>query len=415
MFYSYCFINRHFLSITFALDNMMQIRFVLSLVLSLIFSIATNQRKNNFFFGVILLLCAYGVMATCIYFYIFFFNLLVAYFLRNKKWKKHVVLVTSLLSSLMCSYYYKVIISSKKHNICGPIMVLVIKLYYLAKELDFDSAYYHEVFDYVFCAPNIIAGPACSMSKFEKNRIDVVDYKIAIRKLVESLLYLAIHLLITNNITPLLLLDSEVFFPLKICYLILFGFGFKCQYYFIWNFTEACFQFNGFKNMANIKPIESELSPDMRVLARSWNIYTNIWLKDSVFDELKNKSKFLAATCTFMTSALWHGPKLGYFFLFVGFLFGKLVIESNNAILSRFLPENIVYCIGVFQTNIAVNYLIIPFSLLEVSLVHRVWYDLYYCVHLWLLFSLFGLFFTRRKKENGSRFYPTEQRKKRSI
>ncbi|ELA48151.1 hypothetical protein VCUG_00389 [Vavraia culicis subsp. floridensis] len=394
---------------------MPQIRFVSSLLLSLLFSITIKRHQYNYLFGIILLCIAYGFIAVCIYFYVFFFNLLVIYFLRNYKHKRHVVLIVSIMSLLLCSYYYKVITCTKSHNICGPIMVLVIKLYYLAKELDCDNAFYTDIFNYVFCIPGVIAGPACSLLDFEKNKAKKINNRMALKKLAESLLYLALHVLITRNTNYNILLDKDLLFPHKIFYLVLIGFGFKCRYYFIWNFTDACYIFNGFQNMTNIKAIESELSSDMKELAQSWNIYTNKWLKESVFDELKNRSVFLAATCTFIVSALWHGPKLGYFFMFLGFLFGTTVIKSNHKIFSSFFSVTTLRILGIVQTNLIVNYLIIPFSLLDTSIVYETWSNLYYFVHFWYVISLIGFLWTKGKSSGEMKKQQMKRQRRKSV
>lgn len=390
-----------------------QTPYIAALVLTLIFSITTAQKKHSYVFGILLLCVGFGLLGVAVYFYIFLSNLLIIYFLRSYKYRRHVTLVVSLLTLLFCSYYYKVLRCEKAHNICGPVMILVIKLYYLSRELDCDNAFYTEIFEYVFCVPSVIAGPGCSLTDFRNKKVRQINYKLGTKKLAESLLYLALHALIANGVSYSIFLEKDLSFFYKILYLVLVGFGFKSKYYFAWNFTEACYIFNGFDSMTNIKPIEAELSADMKELSSSWNIYTNKWLKDAVFNELKRRSVFLGAACTFIVSAIWHGPKLGYFFMFLGFLFGTTVIKSNYKIFSTFLSPSTVRVLGVLQTNLIVNYLIIPFSLLQTPLVYEIWKNLYYFVHVWYVVSLIGFLWTKRRIiKNRVRSRVQKQRRK---
>lgn len=113
----------------------------------------------------------------------------------------------------------------------------------------------------------------------------------------------------------------------------------RSKYYAVWTLTEVCVKpdqskasinlvspqgasiltglgFNGFKasgeprwnGAANVKPMEIEFPSNFKVLFDSWNMNTNIWLRECVYKRVTpkgrkpgNRSQML----TFATSAFW--------------------------------------------------------------------------------------------------------------
>jgi len=62
---------------------------------------------------------------------------------------------------------------------------------------------------------------------------------------------------------------------------------------------------------ANVKIKEIELPPNFKVLLDSWNINTNIWLRECIYKRVTPKGKkpgFRSSMLTFATSAFWVGP-----------------------------------------------------------------------------------------------------------
>lgn len=427
------------------------ILFFICNIFTLTCSILLRNKGMDILSSTTILTLMYGYKSIIFYYLFLISHLILIYLLKKIKFVnvRVFVLIFSLSCMLCVNYWIKVVLNVKGHNICGPLMVLLIKIYHIGREWDsisnkeidtdisivksntentfrhseneknvvkrrineksnFESiedscdnqkysrtsssiilkSKFSEIMHYVFCIPSILAGPACTYKEYKENKVETINYRKGIIKLSESIIYLIFHLIINKTVKKEIFLDDNLFI-INILYLIVFGFGYKSKYYFIWKWTEAQYIFYGYDNMENIKPIQSELSADMKELANSWNIFTNKWLKIGVFDELKNKSVYLASAATFVVSSIWHGPKLGYFQLFIGFFFAIMVIKSNKKILESFhINSYIIKLIGIIQTNLTVNYLIIAFSMIETRVVFNIWKKLYFFIHLWILAGL---------------------------
>lgn len=62
---------------------------------------------------------------------------------------------------------------------------------------------------------------------------------------------------------------------------------------------------------ANVKIDEIELPSNFKVLLDSWNINTNIWLRECIYKRVTPKGKkpgFRSSMLTFATSAFWVCP-----------------------------------------------------------------------------------------------------------
>lgn len=112
----------------------------------------------------------------------------------------------------------------------------------------------------------------------------------------------------------------------------------RAKYYAIWTLTEVRSQlwipflfwrsfiqgasiltglgFNGFSSSgkplwdgaANVKVLEIEFPPNFKLLLDSWNMKTNIWLRECVYKRVTPKGKkpgFSSSMITFLTSAFW--------------------------------------------------------------------------------------------------------------
>ncbi|KAG8218294.1 MBOAT, membrane-bound O-acyltransferase family-domain-containing protein [Butyriboletus roseoflavus] len=111
------------------------------------------------------------------------------------------------------------------------------------------------------------------------------------------------------------------------------GFIERSKYYAVWTLTEGAsiltgLGFTGFgpsgeslwEGAANIKILEIELPSNFKVLLDSWNINTNIWLRECVYKRVTPKGKkpgFRSTLITFATSAFWHGLAAGYYITFI--------------------------------------------------------------------------------------------------
>ncbi|RUS33129.1 MBOAT, membrane-bound O-acyltransferase family-domain-containing protein, partial [Jimgerdemannia flammicorona] len=104
----------------------------------------------------------------------------------------------------------------------------------------------------------------------------------------------------------------------------------RVKYYIIWLMAEgACILcglgFNGYdaktgtakwNRVPNIDVVGYETAQNIKELLESWNMRTNVWLKNYVYLRVTPpgaKPGFLSTLVTFGTSALWHGFHPGYY------------------------------------------------------------------------------------------------------
>ena len=101
------------------------------------------------------------------------------------------------------------------------------------------------------------------------------------------------------------------------------GFVERSKYYGVWILTEgACILtglgFTGYgssgvptwNGAANVDVWRFEVPENFRVLADSWNIKTNVWLRECVYKRVTPKGKkpgFKSSMLTYLTSAIWVG------------------------------------------------------------------------------------------------------------
>ncbi|KAF5364062.1 hypothetical protein D9756_000986 [Leucocoprinus leucothites] len=116
----------------------------------------------------------------------------------------------------------------------------------------------------------------------------------------------------------------------------------RSKYYAIWTLTEGAsiltgLGFTGFSastkqpqwnGAANVIVSQIELPSNFKVLLDSWNMKTNVWLRECVYKRVAPKGKKpgnRVTAITFFTSALWHGIAAGYY---LAFFMGALITSS---------------------------------------------------------------------------------------
>ena len=77
--------------------------------------------------------------------------------------------------------------------------------------------------------------------------------------------------------------------------------------------------------MRNVNPFKVELAQNPKAYVDNWNISTNVWLRNYVYNRVNPTGKKPGLRCTLLTfvfSALWHGFYPGYYMslIFVGLL-----------------------------------------------------------------------------------------------
>jgi lysophospholipid acyltransferase len=100
----------------------------------------------------------------------------------------------------------------------------------------------------------------------------------------------------------------------------------RAKFYSIWTLTEGAsivtgLGFTGYSpdgrslwdGAKNVDFWNIELAPNMKILFDSWNMKTNVWLRETVYKRVTRKGQkpgFRANMITFATSAFWVSPCL---------------------------------------------------------------------------------------------------------
>jgi lysophospholipid acyltransferase len=103
------------------------------------------------------------------------------------------------------------------------------------------------------------------------------------------------------------------------------GFVERSKYYGVWILTEGAsiltgLGFTGYgpsgvptwNGAANVDVWKIEVPENFKVLVDSWNIKTNVWLRECVYKRVTPKGKkagFKSSMLTYLTSAIWVRPK----------------------------------------------------------------------------------------------------------
>ncbi|KZW04179.1 MBOAT-domain-containing protein [Exidia glandulosa HHB12029] len=188
----------------------------------------------------------------------------------------------------------------------------------------------------------------------------------------------------------------------------------RVKYYAVWKLTEgACILtglgFSGFSpsgislwhGASNVEPLNIEMAPNLKVLLDAWNMKTNVWLRECVYKRVTPKGKkpgFRSSMITFATSAFWHGFAGGYYltFGFAGFnqslgrlcrtyirplvlppvtatKDGKPVDKKNIPPPPQTFAKRVYDVVGTIFTVMLLNYLAVPFQLLDIGRSLRAW------------------------------------------
>ncbi|KAK7061370.1 MBOAT, membrane-bound O-acyltransferase family-domain-containing protein [Favolaschia claudopus] len=131
---------------------------------------------------------------------------------------------------------------------------------------------------------------------------------------------------------------------------------------------------------ANVNPLMIELAPNFKVLLDSWNMKTNVWLRECVYKRVTPKGKkpgFRSSMITFATSAFWHGIAGGYYLTFVtgGFIttIARLARANIRPLLlpapgaSPSLAKRVYDILGTILTVTLLNFAAAPFMILGVK------------------------------------------------
>ncbi|KAI0356518.1 MBOAT-domain-containing protein [Trametes cingulata] len=335
----------------------------------------------------------------------------------------------------------------EKMEISGPQMVLTMKLTTFAwnvldgrrpaEELDkwqteqrvVEYPSLLEFLGYAFYFPGFLVGPYLTFNEYralvsgslykaaekredESRALDRMPQRlvprgrkrVAFRKMIVGLMFLGayvvfypeanFHLTIEDEFEAKRLISRIIF--LQFC-----GFCERVKYYAVWTLTEGAsiqtgLGFTGYtktggtrwEGAANVDIWNIEFAPNLKVLLDSWNMKTNVWLRECVYKRVTPKGKkpgFRSSLATFATSAFWHGIAPGYYLSFFFFAFvqtaGRLaraylrpLVLPPTYVPSRDAPpppqttmKQLYDYLGIIITVSLTNYGTLPFMLLTID------------------------------------------------
>ncbi|KAI8645341.1 MBOAT, membrane-bound O-acyltransferase family-domain-containing protein [Parasitella parasitica] len=202
------------------------------------------------------------------------------------------------------------------------------------------------------------------------------------------------------------------------------------KYIGVWLLTEGAstcfgitFQKNGttaaelsFSGLANSKPLEFELMTSVEQLIPTFNINTNLWVKQYVFKRLRfleNKDLSQIGALTFL--AIWHGFHFGYFetfFLEFSFIFIERILRKRlyTPIVKPLIDHSkyLFYCwelIAWMTANTCLAYAMVGFDLLTFSRSVQAHNSVYWYAHVVsIVLLVLHLFLSKRGLRNRNKY-----------
>jgi lysophospholipid acyltransferase 1/2 len=201
----------------------------------------------------------------------------------------------------------------------------------------------------------------------------------------------------------------------------------RFKYYHAWLLADAICNnsglgFNGYDKdgnakwdlISNINVVSFELATNFRDAINNWNLGTNRWLRNVVYERVPKK---YGTVLTFGLSALWHGFYPGYYITFACGALGVTSARTARA-LFRYRFQDTAFkrrtydIITILATRAFMGYTTFPFVLLEFQASLQLYLNVYMCLHLVSLITLFVLpNVLRNEKRSTSSRASTEKTK----
>ncbi|KCZ75175.1 hypothetical protein H311_03851, partial [Anncaliia algerae PRA109] len=317
-------------------------------------------------FTIIFYIINFGEYHTKLYFLQLLVNLVVIMLFHKSKGRTYFLLFINLITFGLIKHFSNLIdLDVKSHNnISIQFMLLVPKMYYISKEVI-------EI-RYLFFLPSILAGPVIPLYDF----IDRSYFEYDFKKILLCFIYGSI-LSLKKFITYEMLINKDNSFFVSYLLLFCYGFIFRSKYYFIWTFSSFCYSLCGLK-VDNIDLIGVESARSMQEIMRKWNVYVNIWLKESIFDPMKKHGNFLAGFLTCLVSSMWHGFYVAYFLMFLSFSISVAPLKVTRKYYSLILSDTLLKVFDIFITSSLVSFFSVPFYFLDVERTMKVWGNVKY-------------------------------------
>ncbi|KAI0303083.1 MBOAT, membrane-bound O-acyltransferase family-domain-containing protein [Russula brevipes] len=253
--------------------------------------------------------------------------------------------------------------------------------------------------------------------------------RTAYRKMLFALAYLGIYMGVAPKIsfhTAVTDWFLEQSLPYRILIVQIAGFVERSKYYGVWILTEGAsiltgLGFTGYgpsgvatwNGAANVEVWKIEVPENFKGLVDSWNIKTNVWLRECMY----KRAGFTSSMLTYLTSAVWHGVSAGYYLTFVLGGFITTVARLARSTIRPFVlpddpghkPDNkhgakpsqppasllkTAYDVaGTVCTVLVVNFTCTPFILLHLSDGIEAWRRLRW-YGLWMIFGAMAFFYS---------------------
>ncbi|XP_058125230.1 lysophospholipid acyltransferase 6 [Anopheles ziemanni] len=236
--------------------------------------------------------------------------------------------------------------------------------------------------------------------------------KAVVKKVIASLVCALIFIKFAT-IYPIKTMKDDGFiassgFFYSLWYMMMATTAVRFKYYFAWLMADAICNnsglgFNGYDKrdgvtprwdmLSNIQVLEFEFGTNFRNCINAWNAGTNRWLRMVVFERVPKR---YGTVLTFSLSALWHGFYPGYYLTFAT---GALIVMAARIARKLFRPafqrtagtRALYDVLTLLVTRVFMGYATFPFVLLEFKASLRMYLNVFMCLHLVALITVFIL------------------------
>ncbi|XP_041772526.1 lysophospholipid acyltransferase 1 isoform X1 [Anopheles merus] len=236
--------------------------------------------------------------------------------------------------------------------------------------------------------------------------------KAVVKKVIASLVCALIFVKFAT-IYPIKTMKDDGFiastgFLYSLWYMMMATTAVRFKYYFAWLMADAICNnsglgFNGYDErdgvtprwdmLSNIQVLEFEFGTNFRNCINAWNAGTNRWLRMVVFERVPKR---YGTVLTFSLSALWHGFYPGYYMTFAT---GALIVMAARIARKLFRPafqgtagsRTLYDVLTCLVTRVFMGYATFPFVLLEFKASLRMYLNVFMCLHLVALITVFIL------------------------
>ncbi|KAL1115680.1 hypothetical protein AAG570_005970, partial [Ranatra chinensis] len=360
---------------------------------------------------------------------------------------QRLVMVVALVY-LSCIHLHRLVYDTGTYSldVTGPLMVMTQKatslafslhdgLYRKEEELNSSQKYYAirkipsalEYFSYMLQFQSLMVGPIIFYRDYIEfihgsNLLKQPDSNSYQRQVVlePSPTYPALQKIVCSIIYALIFTNFISYFPMKrvkeddffdksmmsqLVYLYIATGLVRFKYYHAWILADGICNlsgigFNGYESdgapkwdlISNVDVLDFEFGLSLRDCIQHWNKGTNTWLRMVVYDRVKVNGTLW----TYALSALWHGFYPGYYLTFAtGALFTLASRSVRRCVRPHFLSspaKKTVYDFAtMFVTRVAMTYTTFSFVLLEFWPSVRIYWHMYFWLHLLALGAIYAL------------------------